>query len=77
MDIGLPTAREWVGFREADYTSISRMNRIHGSNCAMERSSNTMRERSSTSGVQSSPAKSLPVFNNLEGREGRPIWEVC
>jgi hypothetical protein len=33
-------------------------------------------ERSSTASVQNSAAESLPVFNNLRGREGNPIWEV-
>jgi len=35
-----------------------------------------MRERSSSASGQSSPGESLPVFNNLEGREDHPIWEV-
>jgi len=47
--------------RVGDYTSISFMNRMHGSNCAMEHSSNTMRERSGTVGVQITPAECLPV----------------
>src|SRR5258706_12488645 len=53
--------------RVADYTSISLINRIRGSNCRMWRLSDTVRERSSTA-----------VLNAHQWNPCRPsiIWKV-